>query len=337
MKRFITIFFGFAMFLSFSHQSYGSDFEQALPYSKNVKVIEEGNYIFSGNVSTYNINGLNYFQLRDLGSIMDFSVEYSDDTIYINTGNKSHDQLSGDKDNDSKQAVLSNERLFIDGIEFNNITSYKIDGYNYYSIREICDAIGFPCDWNAKENTIIIEKIFDELHSISIVDDGNFIFNPENIDNLNEILEKNIDGFDKKLFKAQFVNNMVDGKNGYEIFYIPEINGYRFPYSMLVFVEDNKINYSESFDIDDVEKMKSFEDKLLNLNIDKDIEIAKKEATKQVSEEAYIDYQEVIKTIDMEFNLHLHIKTVCVDKSGSGRFVLGYDYEFKQNYNLNDL
>ena len=58
---------------------------------------------------------------------------------------------------------------------------------------------------------------------------------------------------------------------------------------------------------------------------------------KQVSEEAYIDYQEVIKTIDMEFNLHLHIKTVCVDKSGSGRFVLGYDYEFKQNYNLNDL
>ena len=146
MKRFITIFLGFAMFLSFSHQSYGSDFEQALPYSKNVKVIEEGNYIFSGNVSTYNINGLNYFQLRDLGSIMDFSVEYSDDTIYINTGNKSHEQLSGDKDNDSKQAVLSNERLFIDGIEFNNITSYKIDGYNYYSIREICDAIGFPCE-----------------------------------------------------------------------------------------------------------------------------------------------------------------------------------------------
>ena len=43
---------------------------------------------------------------------------------------------------------------------------------------------------NRKTALDYIEKIFDELHSISIVDDGNFIFNPENIDNLNEILEK---------------------------------------------------------------------------------------------------------------------------------------------------
>ena len=54
-------------------------------------------------------------------------------------------------------------------------------------------------------------------------------------------------------------------------------------------------------------------------------------------EDVYVDYQEVRKTIDKEWNLHLYIKTVCVDESGSSRFVFDYDYEFNQNRNLNDL
>ena len=36
------------------------------------------------------------------------------------------------------------------------LKAYKIDGNNYFTIREVADIIGFKVDWNEKESKIII-------------------------------------------------------------------------------------------------------------------------------------------------------------------------------------
>ena len=326
MKEFIAVFCICFVFFSFSCQSYGNNFESALPCNRNLKVVEEGNIIFSENITLYDINGLSFFRLRDLGSIMDFSVEYSKNTIYIKTSDKSSDQFSNHINNGLKKAVLSKENLFIDGKECNSITAYKIDGYNYYSIREICEVIGFHCEWNEKENLIMIERIFNETNFIEIIDE-NFIFNPENVNNLTQILEKNIDEFDSNLFKVEMINNTVYGKNYYEVIYIAKVNEYKLPYSIIVFIEDNQIQYVKLFSANEIKKIKKFEDKLSNLNIDKDIKVAKREALRYVPETATVDYQNITINIDNEFNLHLTVKTACVDEDGTSRFVLSYEYK----------
>ena len=55
MKEFIAVFCICFVFFSFSCQSYGNNFESALPCNRNLKVVEEGNIIFSENITLYDI------------------------------------------------------------------------------------------------------------------------------------------------------------------------------------------------------------------------------------------------------------------------------------------
>lgn len=98
--------------------------------------------------------------------------------------------------------------------------------------------------------------------------------------------------------------------------------------NMIVFVEDDNIEYMTKYDESNYEKLAST---LMNFNEDSyeyEIETAKKEAIKGIPDDVTLDYQEVTKILDKDLNPILAVKTAYVDAQG-GRFVLDYEYSLK--------
>ena len=116
-------------------------------------------------VTAYNIGGNNYFKLRDVayllsGTTAQFSVRYDEKTksirivtgeAYTANGSELHPIGTGDK-----EAKKSTQTLYIDGQEVSSLTAYNIDGYNYFKLRDLGNALGFTVDYNQETNTILI-------------------------------------------------------------------------------------------------------------------------------------------------------------------------------------
>jgi|GEM_PF-2531100 len=113
----------------------------------------------------YNINGNNYFKLRDLAYILNgtakqFNVGWNEITkTIILTSNKKYtivgSEMSGKGEN-NKTAVLTISKIYLDGREINPV-AYNIDGNNYFKLRDIGQIFDFYIGWNEKQNTIIID------------------------------------------------------------------------------------------------------------------------------------------------------------------------------------
>jgi hypothetical protein len=115
----------------------------------------------------YNINGYNYFKLRDLakalnGTQKQFEISWnpSNNVINITSGNKyteSGGELSlASKNKQIKDAIPIISKLYINGKEM-NFTSYNIEGYNYFKLRDIATALDFGTTWDESTNTIRID------------------------------------------------------------------------------------------------------------------------------------------------------------------------------------
>lgn len=121
----------------------------------------------------YNINGYNYFKLRDIamalnGTGKQFEVKFdgSKNAILITTGSKytavgGELKVSGSKS--EKPAVPTPSKVYINGKEV-QFTAYNIDGYNYFKLRDIGKALNFGVFWDGANNTIRIDttKVYTE-------------------------------------------------------------------------------------------------------------------------------------------------------------------------------
>lgn len=119
----------------------------------------------------YNIDGSNYFKLRDLafllnGTSSQFNVGYDKDSnrITITIGQSyepNGSELVFNGEDKSSSAVQSSQSIFIvhryDSY-FSNISAYNIGGNNYFKLRELGDALGFEVDYVASTNTAIINS-----------------------------------------------------------------------------------------------------------------------------------------------------------------------------------
>lgn len=113
----------------------------------------------------YNIEGYNYFRLRDIaialnGTANQFEVSWDIDPAAINiTLNKAYTPVGGElikSDAGSALAVTpSGFTLYLDGRQA-SLIAYNIGGYHYIKLRDIAKAVGFGVDWNSKTNTIEI-------------------------------------------------------------------------------------------------------------------------------------------------------------------------------------
>ena len=116
----------------------------------------------------YNIDGYNYFKLRDIayvlsGSEKQFDVTWdnSKEAINIET-NKPYTVAGGELEKGngaSKTAVTSTADIYLNGSKV-TMDSYNIDGYTYYKLRDVAKAVDFAAIWSENTNTIGIVTLF---------------------------------------------------------------------------------------------------------------------------------------------------------------------------------
>ena len=129
------------------------------------------------NFAAYNIEGNNYFKLRDLAAAMDgtdknFNVGYNreKDSVEITsltpytTGNTG---ISGYTKKGNQKATNSPQSIYLDGKKV-TLQAYSVLDYNYCKLRDVADLLDFAVDWNENTNTVNIgtDRGYDESTTI---------------------------------------------------------------------------------------------------------------------------------------------------------------------------
>lgn len=117
----------------------------------------------------YNINGNNYFKLRDLASAVNASKKQFEVTFDATKNaidlksNTAYTKVGGEmakSDGKAKNAVLTTSKIYKDGAE-QKLTAYNIGGNNYFKLRDIGQAFNFGVTFDNKTNTISIDTNAD--------------------------------------------------------------------------------------------------------------------------------------------------------------------------------
>lgn len=118
------------------------------------------------NLEAYNIEGYNYFRLRDMalmlrGTNKPFDVVWDENTrtIIISSGvdyaSSGEDFARSDNPKPSKYTPIKPE-IMIDGRK-TEFTAYTINDYSYFKLRDIAETFNLGVSWDAKANTISID------------------------------------------------------------------------------------------------------------------------------------------------------------------------------------
>ena len=119
----------------------------------------------------YNINDNNYFKLRDIAFVLNwsekqFSVGWdaANDAITLTSGElytPAGGELSG-KSSSVKTATPTTSRIFLDGREV-GFTAYRIDNYNYFKLRDVGEALDFNVSWRNGSIWVDTEQSYSAL------------------------------------------------------------------------------------------------------------------------------------------------------------------------------
>lgn len=113
----------------------------------------------------YNINGSNYFKLRDLaqalrGTEKQFEVTWDGTARAINLiSNKAYTSVGGELakgDGTQKTARLNTSAIYMDGKQI-SLTAYTINGSNFFKLRDLGVAFDFDVSWDGAKNTIVVD------------------------------------------------------------------------------------------------------------------------------------------------------------------------------------
>ena len=114
--------------------------------------------------AVYKIKGNNYFKLRDVammlnGSGRQFSVDYDDaaKTVSLTSG-KPYEALGTELSGTASaiaSARLTNNAILIDG-ETVTLTVFKIDGANYFKLRDLGKALDFHVGYDDETKTVYL-------------------------------------------------------------------------------------------------------------------------------------------------------------------------------------
>ena len=117
------------------------------------------------NVEKYNIDGYNYFKLRDIAYLLNgtpaqFSVEWDAAANAARivsgqpyTANGSELVIGADR---STTAVRSPQTIVIDGEVRSDLAAFNLAGNNFFKLRDLGEALGFQVDYDAATNTAVV-------------------------------------------------------------------------------------------------------------------------------------------------------------------------------------
>ena len=116
---------------------------------------------------SYNIDGSNYFKLRDLAMLLNgtqaqFSVKWDakKQTISLQT-DKPYTAVGGELAIGSDKSATAKESettLLINGNEVTNLTAYNMGGNTYFKLRELGNCLYFDVSFNAVANIAAVES-----------------------------------------------------------------------------------------------------------------------------------------------------------------------------------
>ena len=119
------------------------------------------------NCEKYNIDGSNYFKLRDLAQVLNgtsarFEVGYdaAASTVSITTGaayTPAGGELAVGVDN-SNTAQPSSQAILINGVRHGELTVYNIGGSNFFQLRELGNILGFEVGYDVSTNTATVRS-----------------------------------------------------------------------------------------------------------------------------------------------------------------------------------
>lgn len=110
----------------------------------------------------YNIDGANYFRLRDLalllsGTECQFEVGWDGETNTVTvTSGKAYTPVGGEltpRGDLSAQTTPSTQKLIVNGKTVSGLSVYNIGGTNYFKLRDLGEYLGFSVDFDAAANT----------------------------------------------------------------------------------------------------------------------------------------------------------------------------------------
>lgn len=141
----------------------------ALPQSTSVKIQPSTHVVTVDGERVdpqgYNINGYNFYKLRDIAYILNgtdsqFNVTWdgannrivlTDDAAYQEVGGEMTSSVSAEIKNVSE----SDSTIVLDGNTL-SLTGYRINGNNYYKIRDVGSALGFSVDFDPETEIVLI-------------------------------------------------------------------------------------------------------------------------------------------------------------------------------------
>jgi hypothetical protein len=131
-----------------------------MPYSPRRRSISTARPV---SITAYNVNGNNYFKLRDIayllnGSGSQFSVAFTQGGLISLTTGQSYTPVGGENalaEDQSSTCVVSGWSIEVNGVP-RYLTCYNIAGNNHFQLRELGELLGFNVTYDDTTNSVNI-------------------------------------------------------------------------------------------------------------------------------------------------------------------------------------
>jgi uncharacterized Zn-binding protein involved in type VI secretion len=160
-SRRLALFFAALMTISMITVKTGSA-APAVTLTKQTVKLNNKNVAISG----YNIDGSNFFKLRDVALTLSttaarFSIEYDagTNTMWLRTGGyyvAQGGELAPLPKGDSLTVIPSSTTIYIDGKKV-TLTAYNINGNNYFKLRDLGEAMDFGVAYEKEKDAVVID------------------------------------------------------------------------------------------------------------------------------------------------------------------------------------